>query len=95
LVVKMNGSAAPFAVASLPQKSTPPVVDFTSQLAALRLRTAREVVVALVDVALIVVRLVIVEEAVERRPLENRVSAEKVLLSERSVDEAKVQVEVE
>ena len=49
-VSNWKGSCAPVAVASVPQYRTPPVVDFTSQFAAERLRTANEVVVAFVVV---------------------------------------------
>ena len=50
-------------VASVPQNMIPPVVDLTSQLAELRLRTAKEVLVALVEVELTIIRLVMVEVA--------------------------------
>ena len=75
----VNGSAAPVAVASVPQKRTPPVVDFTSQLAALRFKTASDVVVAFVVVALIAVRLVMVDDAYAVSPPLNWVRVEVAL----------------
>jgi hypothetical protein len=71
LVVKLNGSADPVAVASVPQYITPVVSAFTSQLPAVRLRIAKEVVVALVVVEFPAQRWAMVEEAADTNPLLN------------------------